>query len=78
MALDFDRVTAWFKEKGVTTICPVCRSSGFKVADEFAGLPQHDGEKLNINRAYLQVNVICRNCGHIRNFSAKVMGLTED
>ena len=78
MAIDFDRVTKWFKEKGVTTICPTCGSSGFKVADELAGIPQHDGQSINLDRAFLQVNVICRNCGHIRNFSAKAIGLTDD
>ena len=73
MAIDFDRVTAWFKDKGVSTICPSCQASGFKISNEMAGVAQHEG-----GRVSLQVQVICRKCGHIRSFSAKAMGLTDD
>ncbi|MCW4005857.1 MAG: hypothetical protein NWF04_04580 [Candidatus Bathyarchaeota archaeon] len=78
---EFRIVKLWLAEKDISAKCPVCEISKQSVGD-IVELPQRqnaqaDTEDNNAENYYAAVPITCRNCGHVRFFSAKKMGLVK-
>ena len=59
--------------------CPGCAENNWHLGDHVV-TPIAAGERLGIFgsvTAYLQILLICRNCGFTRTYSAKRLGLTQ-
>lgn len=74
---DQAKALEWFKTH-VPPVCPSCHASiGFDVLNNIVAAPVYADGMLNVGGPMVPlVGLVCRNCFHVRFFSAVMMGIT--
>jgi predicted nucleic-acid-binding Zn-ribbon protein len=72
---DKEKVFNHLQNSGVGNFCSACNKYTEWKQANIATVPAIAGKKLDTSRGIPLVTLICKNCGYIRFFSAKAMGL---
>lgn len=70
-----DAVLKWLQEKELPRHCPCCGFEGEFVGCDLVELRIKEGEASSSGTEIPVVPIICQKCGHVRMFSANLMGL---
>jgi len=71
-------VNDWFKKKGVSLICPMCKNSDWSTFDCIVSPVQMIGSEPNLyGRRYPTISIVCENCANVQQFNAIHMGLAK-
>ena len=70
------QVQDWLNARKISPNCPTCGSKSLTVGDIISGNVLVAGGGLSIGGQNVpMVQVICKNCGHVRLFAARLIGI---
>ena len=72
-----EKVLAWLQEKELPRHCPSCGSDEDFVCCDVIELFVKPNTEERCGTEIPIVPLICQNCGHVRMFSAKLIGVVE-
>ena len=72
-----DQIKKHLQDSGVRNFCPVCNKDAIWKRADFVSIPiaNLEEKKINFEHGLLLVPIICKNCGYVRFYSAKDLGL---
>lgn len=74
---DKKKIESWLNENAETPACPVCGSNLWNMGEYLLrGEAYTTGGFLVGGPSYPMAFIVCDNCGHVRQFMAKKIGLT--
>jgi hypothetical protein len=74
---DQEKVLAWVQEKGLPRHCPSCGSDEDFVGCDLIELPIKQVPGAQRGTEIPVIPLICQVCGHVRLFSAKLIGVSS-